>query len=52
MSRPVKDKAQDSGEQKKEKLVFAPCSEPQRIVLTDNTTDVILVGGGISVPPR
>ena len=46
MSRPVKDKSQDSGEQKKDKLVFAPCSEPQRIVLTDNTTDVILVGGG------
>ncbi len=31
---------------KKERLIFAPCSEKQRIVLQDKTTDVILVGGG------
>jgi len=32
--------------------VFGPASEKQRMVLQDNTTDVILVGGGKSVPPR
>jgi hypothetical protein len=32
--------------------VFGPASEKQRLVLQDNTTDVILVGGGKSVPPR
>jgi hypothetical protein len=26
--------------------VFGPASEKQRMVLQDNTTDVILVGGG------
>ena len=26
--------------------VFGPASEKQRIVLQDNTTDVLLVGGG------
>ena len=28
------------------KLVFGPCSEKQRLVLTDNDTDILLVGGG------
>ena len=32
--------------------VFGPASEKQRLVLQDSTTDVILVGGGKSVPPR
>lgn len=30
----------------KEQIVFAPCSEKQRLVLTDESTDVILTGGG------
>ena len=29
-----------------EKKIFGPCSEKQRMVLQDNTTDVLLVGGG------
>jgi predicted phage terminase large subunit-like protein len=29
-----------------EKPYFGPCSEKQRLVLTDNTTDVLLIGGG------
>jgi hypothetical protein len=32
--------------------VFGPASEKQKLALQDNTTDVILVGGGKSVPPR
>lgn len=31
---------------KKQKKIYAPASEMQRIVLQDNTTDVICVGGG------
>ena len=30
----------------KEKIVFAPCSEKQRLILTDETNDVIMIGGG------
>ena len=29
-----------------EKVVFGPCSEKQRLVLQDDTTDLLLVGGG------
>jgi predicted phage terminase large subunit-like protein len=29
-----------------EQLVFGPCSEKQRLILTDDTTDVLLCGGG------
>lgn len=29
-----------------EKKIYAPCSEAQRIILTDQSTDVILTGGG------
>lgn len=29
-----------------ERRVYGPCSEKQRLFLTDNTTDVILLGGG------
>jgi hypothetical protein len=32
--------------------VFGPASEKQKLALQDNPTDVILVGGGKSVPPR
>lgn len=31
---------------KANKPVFAPASEKQKLLLTDKTTDVILVGGG------
>jgi len=31
---------------KKERVKFQPCSEKQRLILMDNTTDVILIGGG------
>lgn len=34
------------------KKVYGPCSEKQRLILQDNTTDVILMGGGRLVPPR
>lgn len=30
---------------KKEKKTYGPCSEKQRLILQDNTTDVILMGG-------
>ena len=30
---------------KKKKMLFSPCSEEQRILLMDETTDVILTGG-------
>jgi hypothetical protein len=33
------------------KPVFAPCSEKQRLVLQDNETDILLIGGGRLVPP-
>jgi hypothetical protein len=29
------------------KKVYGPCSEKQRLVLTDTTTDVIFTGGGL-----
>lgn len=28
------------------RLVFGPCSEKQRLILTDDTTDILLCGGG------
>jgi hypothetical protein len=28
------------------KKVYGPASEKQRLILTDRTTDVILIGGG------
>ena len=28
------------------KPVFAPCSEKQRLVLQDDSTDILLIGGG------
>ena len=31
---------------KKDKKTYGPCSERQRLILQDNTTDVILMGGG------
>lgn len=31
---------------KKPKKTYGPCSEKQRLILQDNTTDVILMGGG------
>lgn len=31
---------------KKEKRSYGPCSEKQKLILQDNTTDVILMGGG------
>lgn len=33
------------------KKVYGPCSEKQRLILMDTTTDIILVGGGKFVPP-
>ena len=32
-------------------LVFGPCSPKQKMVMEDNTTDILLVGGGKLVPP-
>lgn len=32
--------------EKKQKKVYGPASEKQRLILTDKTTDVILLGGG------
>jgi hypothetical protein len=37
---------------KKPRAVYGPCSERQKLILQDNTTDVILMGGGRLVPPR
>jgi hypothetical protein len=36
---------------KNKPLVFAPASEKQKLVLMDNQTDVLLVGGGDNAPP-
>lgn len=36
----------------KPKKSYGPCSLKQQIILQDNTTDVILMGGGRLVPPR
>jgi len=33
-----------------EQMLFAPCSINQRILLMDETTDVIITGGGRLVP--
>ena len=30
---------------KKERVTFSPCSEKQKLILQDTTTDVILLGG-------
>ncbi len=35
-----------AAKEKTKKPVFAPASEKQKLLLTDKTTDVILVGGG------
>ena len=34
-----------------EQLVFGPCSEAQRQILLDDTTDILLCGGK-SLPPQ
>jgi len=36
---------------KKERVVFAPCSLKQKLILQDVTTDVILIGGGAGKLP-
>jgi hypothetical protein len=34
-----------------QRKIYGPASEKQRLVLTDNTTDILLVGGGEIAPP-
>lgn len=34
-----------------EQLVFAPCSLKQQLILLDDSTDILLCGGGRQVPP-
>jgi hypothetical protein len=35
-----------------DRLIFAPCSLKQQMILLDDDTDILLCGGGKLVPPR
>ena len=38
--------------EKKERKSFSPKSEKQRLILTDDSTDILLCGGENALPPR
>lgn len=50
--KPIKKKETISKKDENQNIPkFSPCSEKQRMILQDKTTDVILIGGGKLVPP-
>jgi predicted phage terminase large subunit-like protein len=46
MGRPRKNPVAQAYDEDEKPIVLGPCSEKQRLVLQDSTTDVLLIGGG------